>query len=245
MRPSIPGIFRPVALPEHAAERHVALTLESPGLTTTHDLGIYRVYPDQASAVADQPPKQEAGDEIGFLKEQQWKVDFATAAGASGERSMPRFGPPASSRRARTARRWSAPRPPDISSRADAFPRIGTRVSAGQPLATILPKVAGDQVDVASLELAVERARSEHGFARARARAPGAARRPARGVPAGLNEAENAERVAKAERSRRPSDCARYRRTLGGDEATVDRRIQVRAPIAGTLVEILVAAGSS
>ena len=54
--PSNPGIFRPVALPEHAAERHVALTLESPGLTTTHDLGIYRVYPDQASAVADRPP---------------------------------------------------------------------------------------------------------------------------------------------------------------------------------------------
>ena len=75
------------------AERHVALTLESPGLTTTHDLGIYRVYPNQASALADRPPKQEAGDEIGFLKEQQWKVDFATAE-VQRRPSMPRFGPP-------------------------------------------------------------------------------------------------------------------------------------------------------
>ncbi len=241
--PSIPGIFRPVALPEHAAERHVALTLESPGLTTTHDLGIYRVYPDQASAVADRPPKQEARDEIGFLKEQQWKVDFATAevrrrplhasVRATGMIKARKDGEAVVG--APTAGHLLA---------SDAFPRIGTRVSPGQPLATILPKVAGDQVDVASLELAVERARSQHEFARREQERLKQLVAQRAASTRDLNEAENAERVAKAELIAATERLARHRRALGGDDSTVDLGIQVRAPISGTLAEILVTAGS-
>ncbi|MFZ1538822.1 MAG: efflux RND transporter periplasmic adaptor subunit, partial [Chromatiaceae bacterium] len=78
--PSIPGIFRPVAQPTQVGERSVALILESPDLNATHDLGTYSVYSDPDAAAAAQPAEEDAGDEIGFLKEQQWKVEFATAA---------------------------------------------------------------------------------------------------------------------------------------------------------------------
>jgi RND family efflux transporter MFP subunit len=241
--PSIPGIFRPVAVPEHAGERNVSLSLESPGLTATHDLGTYRVYPDQESALADQPTEEEAGEEISFLKEQQWKVDFATAeverrplhaaVRATGVIKPRKDGEAVVS--APTAGHLLA---------SDAFPRIGTRVSAGQPLATILPKVAGDQVDVASLELAVERARSEHQFAeREHARLNKLVKQRA-ASPRDLNEAENAERVARAELVAATERLARYRRTLGSEGAPEDTGLQVRAPIAGTLAEILVTAGS-
>jgi RND family efflux transporter MFP subunit len=241
--PSIPGIFRPVAVPEHAGERNVSLTLESPGLTTTHELGSYSVYPDAESAAADQPPEEEAGDEISFLKEQQWKVDFATAevrrrplhasVRATGVIKARKDGEAVVS--APTAGHLLA---------SDAFPRIGTRVSAGQPLATILPKVAGDQVDVASLELAVERARSEHLFAeREHARLKTLVTQRA-ASPRDLNEAENAERVAKAELVAATERLARYERALGSEAAGEDTGIRVRAPIAGTLAEILVTAGS-
>lgn len=241
--PSIPGIFRPVAIPEHAGERHVALTLESPGLTTTHDLGIYRIYPDQASALANRPPKKEAGDEISFLKEQQWKVDFATAevqrrplyasVRATGVIKARKDGEAVVG--APTAGHLLA---------SDAFLRIGTRVSAGQPLATILPKVAGDQVDVASLELALERARSEYEFAqREQERLKQLVAQRAASTR-DLNEAENAERVVKAELVAATERLARHQRALGGDDSAEDLGIRVRAPIAGTLAEILVTAGS-
>jgi RND family efflux transporter MFP subunit len=241
--PSIPGIFRPVAVPEHAGERNVSLTLESPGLTTTHDLGTYRVYPDHASALADQPAEEEASDEISFLKEQQWKVDFATAAVA--QRSLHASVRATGVIKARKDGEAvvSAPTAGHLLA-TDAFPRIGTRVTVAQPLATILPKVAGDQVDVASLELAVERARSEHQFAeREHARLNTLVQQRA-ASPRDLNEAENAERVAKAELVAATERLARYRRALGGEGAPEDIGLQVRAPIAGTLAEILVTAGS-
>nr|MBP7651258.1 HlyD family efflux transporter periplasmic adaptor subunit [Phenylobacterium sp.] len=241
--PSIPGIFRPVAIPEHAGERRVSLTLESLGLTTTHDLGIYRIYPDQASALADRPPKKEAGDEISFLKEQQWKVDFATAevqrrplyasVRATGVIKARKDGEAVVG--APTAGHLLA---------SDAFLRIGTRVSAGQPLATILPKVAGDQVDVASLELAVERARSEYEFAqREQERLKQLVAQRAASTR-DLNEAENAERVVKAELVAASERLARHQRALGGNDSAEGLGIRVRAPIVGTLAEILVTAGS-
>lgn len=241
--PSIPGIFRPVAVPEHAGERNVSLTLESPGLTTTHHLGAYRVYPDLESALADQPPELEAGDEIRFLKEQQWKVDFATAEVRRRplHASVRAIGVIKARKDGEAV--VGAPTAGHLLA-SDAFPRIGTRVSTGQPLATILPKVAGDQVDVASLELAVERARSEHQFAeREHTRLKQLVNQRA-ASPRDLNEAENAERVANAELVAAIERLARYRRTLGSEAAAEDTGIRVRAPIAGTLAEILVTAGS-
>jgi membrane fusion protein, heavy metal efflux system len=241
--PSVPGIFRPVPRPAQAGERNVSLTLESPGLTTTHDLGTYRVYPDPESAAAARPAEEEGADEIGFLKEQQWKVDFATAPveRRALDASVRATGVIAA--RGDGEAVVSAPTAGHLLA-SDAFPRIGSRVTAGQPLATILPRVAGDQVDVASLELALERASSEHQFAeREHQRLKTLVAQRAASARE-LNEAENAERVAKAELEAATERLARYRRTLGGEEAPERVGVRVRSPIAGTLAEVLVAAGS-
>jgi RND family efflux transporter MFP subunit len=94
------------------------------------------------------------------------------------------------------------------------------------------------------MELAVERARSEHQFAeREHARLTTLVTQRA-ASPRDLNEAENAERVAKAELVAATERLARYRRALGGEGTPEDIGLQVRAPIAGTLAEILVTAGS-
>lgn len=241
--PSTPGIFRPVAEPAQAGERSVTLILESPGLNATHELGTYRVFPDQDSAAAAQPAEEAAADEIGFLKEQQWKVEFATA---EIERRKLRASVTATGlikARKDGEALLGAPTAGHLLA-TEAFPRIGTRVSAGQPLATILPRVAGDQVDVATLELAVQRAHSEHEFAaRERKRLEKlVAQRSA--SQRDLNEAENEERVAKAELVAATERHARYQRTLGSEGALETTGVKVRAPIAGTLAEILIAAGS-
>jgi RND family efflux transporter MFP subunit len=241
--PSSPGIFRPVAIPEHAGERRLMLRLDAPDFWVLHALGTYTVYPDPETAAAAQPAEADHGDEISFLKEQQWKVDFATAKVAQHilHASVRATGIIQARKDGEAV--VSAPTAGHLLAR-DAFPRIGTRVAIDQPLATILPKVAGDQVDVASLELAVERARSEHQFAlREQERLKQLVSQRAASTR-DLNEAENAERVAKAELVAATERLARYRRSLGGEGSADDPGIRVRAPIAGTLAEILVTAGS-
>ncbi|MEN7973381.1 MAG: efflux RND transporter periplasmic adaptor subunit [Verrucomicrobiota bacterium] len=242
-KPSIPGIFRPVAIPAQAGERSVTLVLESHGLKSIHELGSYQVFADHESAMAAQPAEDEEGGEISFLKEQQWKVDFATAE--IEVRSLRASVTATGLIKARKDGEVliGAPTAGHLLA-TEAFPRIGSRVSAGHSLATILPRVAGEQVDIASLELAVQRARSEHEFAeRERKRLDELVKKKAASQRA-LNEAENAERVAKAELVAATERLARYQHTLGNEEAAESTGIKVRSPIAGTLAEILVAAGS-
>ena len=56
------------------------LNVDAPGLVDRHDLGQVTVFGDEASAVAD--AEERAPDDasaIGYLKEQQWTNEFATA----------------------------------------------------------------------------------------------------------------------------------------------------------------------
>ena len=134
-QPSIPGIFRPVAVPRHAGQRELILILESPRQKSVHNLGMYTVYPDQQAI----PPaaEEDDGGAISYLKEQQWQVDFATApvaqrtlresiravatikAAADGEAEL------------------SAPHDGELARRGTSFPAVGSRVRKGQVLAVI------------------------------------------------------------------------------------------------------------
>ena len=75
--PSQPGIFRPEAQPKHAGDRDLTIEVVTPEFSVTHELGPFTVYPDRKAAEAEPAPHDDEG--IGFTKEQQWKVDFATA----------------------------------------------------------------------------------------------------------------------------------------------------------------------
>ena len=240
--PSIPGIFRPVAKPVNAGQRRLELILEAPGLSVTHDLGRVTVFADEESAAAAHPREDEGGDEISFLKEQQWKVGFATDE--VGRRPLRASIGATGTIKARSDGEAivSAPTAGHLLP-GKAFPRIGMRVSQGDTLAIIVPRVAGD-VDVASLELAVQRARSALQLAvRERKRLADLVAQQA-APQRRLNEAETAERVARAELEAANQRLAQYRRTLDAGEAGNAAGVTVRAPIAGTLAEIRVAAGS-
>lgn len=133
--PSIPGIFRPVAVPVHAGQREVTLILESGQLTSTHNLGTYTVYPDKKAIPASVEQAEDGA--ISYLKEQQWQVEFATAL--VEQRTLRE-----SIRAVATVRaaadleaEISAPHDGQLARRGDTFPSIGTRVTRGQVLAVV------------------------------------------------------------------------------------------------------------
>ena len=76
-KPSQPGIFRPEAQPKAAGERELTIEVATPEFTVRHLLGPVTVYADRKAADAEDGQHEEEG--VAFTKEQQWKVDFATA----------------------------------------------------------------------------------------------------------------------------------------------------------------------
>jgi multidrug efflux pump subunit AcrA (membrane-fusion protein) len=240
--PAIAGIFRPVARPAHAGGRTLELILESPELAATHALGPVTVYPDKRSAAAAQPHAERAGGEISFLKEQQWKVDFAAAEVKQRRLRASILATGTIKARSDGEALVSAPTAGHLLPSAD-LPRIGARIARGDRLAILAPRVAGE-VDVASLELAVQRARSELELAaRERRRLQDLVSQQA-APQRRLNEAESTERVARAELDAATQRLDQYRRTLGTEGSAGTTGITVRAPIDGTLAEIRVATGS-
>lgn len=72
-RPVRAGIHIEVALPQYAGERQLSLSLTSPTITTTHELGTVTVYPDEASARISAPPTL-PDNTIYLEKEAQWQA---------------------------------------------------------------------------------------------------------------------------------------------------------------------------
>ena len=152
-----PGIFRPILKPRFAGQRHLSLTLETQEGQVTHGLGQVTVYPDSESARAALP-QEEASAGIGFTKEQQWKIPFATLA--VSERTL-RASVAATATLRPSNEREAIIAAPDaglLRQGAQGFPRIGESVQAGQIVAYLAPKL-GAEADIATLRLEVERAR--------------------------------------------------------------------------------------
>jgi RND family efflux transporter MFP subunit len=74
--PSSSGIFRPALSPSQAGNYELAFILTTPLFSDTITISDIVVYPNTEAAIAANPPEAE-GDEISFLKEQAWKIDFA------------------------------------------------------------------------------------------------------------------------------------------------------------------------
>ena len=83
--PGRPGIFGVDVTPAAAGRARLELLLDAPAVRDRHDLGEVTVL--TAAQAAALPPAVEDDDgTVPFLKEQQWSLDFATAA--AGRRSM-------------------------------------------------------------------------------------------------------------------------------------------------------------
>ncbi|MDP3123090.1 MAG: hypothetical protein Q8M46_00655, partial [Thiobacillus sp.] len=159
--PSQPGIFRPEAAPKHAGDRDLTIEVVTAEFSATHELGPFTVYPDRKSAEAEPAPHDDEG--IGFTKEQQWKVDFATsevvtrpvrtAVNATG---VLRARPDGEAQLTAVAAGQVQP--------AGAFPRLGQQVKKGELLAYLVPRMGGD-TDLATLRAAASTARVQHDLA--------------------------------------------------------------------------------
>jgi RND family efflux transporter MFP subunit len=236
----IAGIYGPTVTAAHAAQREVLLALETDKGRWEHPLGTFQVF-----ASADDVPTVEGAEEdegISFLKEQQWKMTFSTALVGSRalHTSLPAFATlePQAGGQVEIA----APAAGRLLRAGDDWPVVGQHFDTDTLLARFVPKLEG-AADLTSLNLAVSAARLDVEHAQTEydrlegllAEGAVAQRRvdEARHVRA---EAREALAAAK----RRLGQHRRVQRARGGGSAPMD----VRTPIAGTVVDVLGVAGS-
>lgn len=239
--PTNPGIFRPKLTPAKAGACTMSMSVAGPQVTHTFDVGPCTVFADEAAARKALPEEPEPPGRIAFLKEQQWKTDFATVAVAErdlqdGVRASAEIRPVAG----REAR-LGAPSAGRVSL-AEPVPLLGMPVTKGQVLATISPRVGalGDRstmaADVTAAQAELDAARS--GLARAeRLVADQAA--PAKSV----EEARTRVQVAEARVTGTKGRLGQF--DAGASGAGGGRVFQVRSPIDGTLVSVDVGSGES
>lgn len=242
--PSRPGAFRVEGAPPAAGRYRWALTVEAPGLVDRHELGLVTVFPDEESAIAD-AEKQPADDPaaIAYLKEQQWTNEFATELVREVELRtairVPAVIEPLTGGEAIVA----APAPGRFS--ATTLPSVGDRVSPGQALGRLEPRLSAGE-DRATLMAAVDEARltlEAAGAERTRAERLVAER----AVPARrLEEAQRAVSAAEARLRAAEARLAQRDQTLRtGGGAAAGNAFVLRAPIAGRVADVFASLGAS
>ncbi len=239
--PSRPGIFGVDVRPWRAGQFAMSVRLSVAGLNDEHDAGEVTVYANaEAAAKAAAPEEEEA---ISFLKEQQWNLDFATAA--AGERTMresltvpgtiePRSGGEAQLI-APVAGRMIVERPVTV----------GTTVSKGQVLAHVIPQLASASNEA---ELRAEATAAESAFELARKERERMQRLVAAKAVATkrLDEARAAEANAQARLEAARATLSQSRAVRGGGSNVPSSAMYaIRSPISGNVAEAAIAAGAS
>ncbi len=238
--PTQPGIFRPVAKPRYAGERTLTFRLETPEFTAVHDLGKITVYADKAAVMkagADEAPEPPGA--IAYLKEQQWKTDYALtlvdkralreSVTANGTVRAP----------ANQEAQLTAVTAGQLVA-AGEVPRVGMSAHKGQVLAFLVPRMGGE-TDVATLDLAAQKARialqrATHDRERLETLFKQEVVAEKR-----VTDARNDESVARAEVASAERRLGQYRN--GGQAGTASAGIAIKAPIAGTVADVSAALG--
>jgi RND family efflux transporter MFP subunit len=240
--PTNPGIFRPRLTPPRAGACKLSMNVATPQVTHAFEVGPCMVFADEATARKALPDEAEAPGRIAFLKEQQWKTDFATTA--VGERAL-QDGVRASAEIRPVAgreARLAAPSAGRVALTAPA-PLLGMPVTKGQVLATITPRVGGlgDRAtmaaDVAAAQAELEAARNAAARAE-RLIADQAA--PAKTV----EETRTRVQVAEARLTGATGRLAQFDAGASGGIGG-GRAFQIRSPIDGTLVSVEAGSGES
>jgi membrane fusion protein, heavy metal efflux system len=229
------GIFRPVLKPIYAGKRRLVFQVQARGLNAVHELGDIDVYSDKKAAEAvSEPPSSDSG--IKFTKEQQWQVPFAVTVVA--ERTLRESVAVNALLRARPAGEAiiAAPGPGLLRNGQKGFPQIGAQVQAGQIIAYLVPRLAGE-TDAAALDLAVARSRIEVQHAQHdRERLEGLYAVEAVAEKR-VRDARQREDVARAELTAAERRTATYSGGTGG--------IPLKAPISGTVVSVSATPGGA
>ena len=252
--PSRPGIFGVNVTPTRAGSPAMTIHVESAAVDDMHRLGPVEVagtehaedhehahphegdnheHPHDGSEGED----HSQGEEISFLKEQQWALDFATqVVGTATMReslTVPAKVQPRSGGRIAI----TAPVGGRLSTGV-RLPVIGTNVESGQGVAAIVPPTSTPS-DLPSLELAGEEARVKLNFARQERRCLGrlldAGAIPARRV----NEAKANEAVVAAQLKAAQARLKHYEETRQAEHQEDGRTtFQVRSPLSGVVASV-------
>lgn len=75
--PQVPGIFRLRMTPEKPGLYKLTFDIKTPAYTDQVVLDSVTVFSDEKTALAQQEPESGGGNDITYLKEQAWKIDFA------------------------------------------------------------------------------------------------------------------------------------------------------------------------
>jgi membrane fusion protein, heavy metal efflux system len=229
------GIFRPVLKPQHSGKRSLILRLTSQDGIITHDLGDVMVYPDRKAA-EEASPHSDDEPAIGFTKEQQWKILFATAR--VGEREVRESVNAIATLRPTSEREAIIAAPADglLRTGTTGSPKVGDTVTKGQIVAYIAPKLGGD-ADVASLRLQVDSAGITAEQARVnRERLEGLFKIEA--IPEKrLRDALAQEKLAEAELASAQQRLATFSGGNGG--------IALKSPIAGRIIAVNAMTGAA
>jgi membrane fusion protein, heavy metal efflux system len=229
---SQPGIFRPEVAPKHAGDRELAIEVVTPEFSVTHELGPFTVYADRKAADAEPAPHDDEG--IGFTKEQQWKVDFATSEVVTRPIRTAIAATGVLRARPDGEAQITAAAAGQIQS-AGSFPRLGQQVKKGQLLAYLVPRMGGD-TDLATLRAAANKALVERDLAQQEQTRMEALYSEEAVPEKRVLAARAAAALARAELSATQQRLGQYGGAGGG--------IPVRAPVSGTLADVRVSPGA-
>ncbi|MDO8263674.1 MAG: efflux RND transporter periplasmic adaptor subunit [Gallionella sp.] len=230
--PSVPGIYKPAVTPKTTGKRELTLIVESDQGVLRHELGPVDVFADAKAALAGHDEHED--EDIGFTKEQQWKIDFATVEAVKGivRESVAATGTVKAQPDGEAL--LAAPMAGLVRT-AGSFPRVGQAVKKGQVLAYFVPRLGGE-TDHAMLEAAASKARIALEQAR-RERERMEMLFKEEAIPEKrLLEAKFNERVAVVELDATQQRLGQYGDSGGG--------IALRAPIGGVIADVPVAAGA-
>lgn len=230
-----PGIFRVLVRPSKPGDARLRFILNARGRTVTHDLGPVPIYPTSEAAAEATPPHEENPDRIAFPKEAQWQIPFASEP-AMIRRLEDAFPVTVDVRLAPDAEAVVSSPVAGVVRTGGRVPAPGMAVRAGQTLATVSAQLGGGE-DVASLDLAIARARIDVEAARREVARTTSLYR-AEAVPQRrVQEAQTALRLAQAELAA----STRRRSALGGGGPGVP----LVSPISGRILSSSLVRGAS
>lgn len=228
------GIFKPEVKPTKAGEATLTLLLEGEQVSGTVEAGRVTVYPTVAEAIAAAPPEEGGEATVPFLKEQQWKTQYATMpaearvlqGGISANGELKPVAGQAAELAAPVAGRIPVGGP---------VPYLGKPVKKNEVLVRLSPTGTASTTDFASVELEVSRARAELGLAEREVKRAEELL-AARAIPEKqLDEARVAREVAAARVSAAERQQELYRGAQSGTAAQGGALFELRSPLDGVV----------
>lgn len=234
-----PGIFRVPLHPQWEGDGDLVFRVDGPAGLEEIPAGRVRVGNAAEPGGLAEGTEQEDGD-VPFLKEQQWRTRFATAAAAAGSlqrsvRGSAVIGPAAGGAVELTS-------PVDGVVAGEAWPHIGLDVSRGTRLVAVAPRVAPER-SLAELTAAVTDLEAQHTAAAARVRRLEALREVEATSEREIGDARQAERSLAARLEAARSDLAAAAAVRRGERAA--EPLALTSPFAGRVAAVYVTPGQS